>query len=166
MRGTQPPRRPFASRWRPAAAACRPTIWGVARAEHNLGRWLLRQGRLDEARGLLLQAQTTRRAKLAPGHGEQVDSALLLAELALREGRTERAVAAVAEAAEHEATLRAPRRIALWRMQALLLAAQGDAAAAQQRRQATLDLAQRTWPPGHGSLRRLQRELAAAPSPR
>lgn len=137
----------------------------VARAEHNLGRWLLRQGRLDEARGLLQQALATRRAKLAPGQGDRVDSELLLAELALRQGRVAEAAAGLAEVATHEATLRPPRRIALWRAQGLLLAAQGDAVAAQQRRQAALELAQRTWPAGHGALRRLQRELAAPAPP-
>ncbi len=134
----------------------------VARAQHNLGRWLLRQGRPDEARPLLEQALATRRARLPPDHADRVDSQITLAELDLAQGRRAAAEAALDSATAHEATLRPARRIGLLRAQGLLRGAQGDAAGALARHAQALALGQHTWPAAHPALRRLRLDAAAA----
>jgi serine/threonine-protein kinase len=138
---------------------------GVARARHNLGRWLLHQGRIGEAGPLLEQAALVRRSVLAPDQDDRLDSELTLAELALAGGDVGVAQAALARAAEHEPAMRAPRRVALWRIQALALRAQRQPGLARARLQAALTLAGQTWPARHIGLLRLRldvAELAAA----
>jgi serine/threonine-protein kinase len=131
---------------------------GLARARHNLGRWLLRQGRLGEAEPLLQQAAQARRNVLAADHDDRLDSELTLAELALTAGDGAAARAALAQVASYEPAMRAPRRIALRRAQALALRAQSQPA--QARLQAALTLAGQTWPARHIGTLRLRLELA------
>lgn len=134
----------------------------VARAQHNLGRWLLREGRVAESRPLLAQAHATRVARLSPMHPERLDSEFSLAELALRSGNLAEAGGRIEALAAHQDEMRAARRIALWRVQGLIANARGDATAALRHHQAAADLAAQTWPPRHGSQLRLRLELAQA----
>jgi serine/threonine-protein kinase len=130
----------------------------VARAEHNLGRWLMRAGQLDEAGPLLRQAAQTRRARLPATHNERADSAMVLAELALQSGDSAAAQAELALVVPDQ--LRPPRRIALLRMQGLLLAAQGRKDEALQRLAAALQQARQQLHADHPQLLRLRLDLA------
>lgn len=144
------------------SARLKPDDPSLARARHNLGRWLLRQGRPDEARPLLEQALATRRARLPAGHADRVDSDITLAELDLVQGQRAAAEAALASASVHAAALRPARRIGLLRAQGLLRSAQGDAAGALAHHAEALALGQNTWPASHPALRRLRLDAAAA----
>lgn len=130
----------------------------VARAEHNLGRWLMRAGRLDDAEPLLRQAAQTRRVRLPATHGDRADAALVLAELALLRGHVAAAQAEIAPLVPEQ--LRPLRRIALLRMQGLLLAAQAQPAPALQRLTAALQLARQQLHREHPQLLRLRLDLA------
>jgi len=141
-------------------AALKPEDLSLARARHNLGRWLLRAGRLAEAGPLLAQAATVRRTRLPAGHMDRIDSELTLAELALAEGQPAEAEHSLAAAATHEAQLRPLRRVALWRAQALLARRQGQLDAALAKQNAALHLALANVGPSHPVLLRLRVELA------
>lgn len=65
----------------------------LARAEANLGRWLLRNGQAAEARPLVLQSSAVREQRLPPAHVDRQESRLLQAQLALAEGRLDDAEA-------------------------------------------------------------------------
>lgn len=134
----------------------------IARAQHNLGRWLLREGRLGEARALLTQALAARSARLAPKHQERIDSEIALAEVQLRSGEVAQADARMQTLLPLEPEMRDTRRITLSRLQGLLATAGGDTALALQRHQAAADLAARILPSGHGAQLRLRLDLAAA----
>lgn len=134
----------------------------IARAQHNLGRWLLRQGRLAEARTLLTSSLSARAAKLAPRHQERIDSEISMTELQLRSGELAEAGTRLQALAVLEPEMRDTRRITLLRVQGLLATAKGDPATALQRHQAAADLAARALPPGHGAQLRLRLDLAAA----
>ena len=99
---------------------------GLARAEHNLGRWLLRQGDAAAARPLLLAALQSRQAKLPAGHDDIVNSLLLMAEAELLLRRPGEAQALANALLLLEPQLPPMRQAALWRLQALLLKASGD----------------------------------------
>jgi len=103
---------------------------GLARAGHNLGRWLLRQGDADAARPLLQAALQSRQAKLPAGHDDIANSQLLLAEAELLMRRPEEAQAIANALLPLEPKLPPMRQAALWRLQALLLQASGDRAGA------------------------------------
>jgi len=103
---------------------------GLARAGHNLGRWLLRQGDAAAARPLLQAALQSRQAKLPAGHDDIANSQLLLAETELLLRRPEEAQAIANALLLLEPTLPPMRQAALWRLQALLLQARGDRAGA------------------------------------
>ena len=135
---------------------------GVARVQHNLGRWLLRAGRLAEAGPLLEQGAATRAARLAPQHTEALDSTLTLAEWALRSGQVDAARQRIDAAAVFEPGMRATRRITLLRAQGLLLAAQGQAGVALLKHRAAADLARQSLAPGQPAHQRLRLELAMA----
>jgi serine/threonine-protein kinase len=134
----------------------------IARAQHNLGRWLLREGRLSEARALMTQALAARSAKLAPKHQERIDSEIALAEVQLRSGELAEAQARVQALIPLEPEMRDTRRITLARMQGLLATAAGDTGLALQRHQAAADIATRILPPAHGAQLRLRLDLAYA----
>ncbi|MDT8998423.1 serine/threonine-protein kinase [Paucibacter sp. APW11] len=59
----------------------------IARAQHNLARWLLRQGRAADALPLAQAALQGRLARLKPEHQDCVDSRLLMTELSLNLGQ-------------------------------------------------------------------------------
>jgi hypothetical protein len=109
---------------------------GIARAEAALGRWLLNHGRIDEARPLLAQARSTRLARLAPEHGDRVESDLLDAQLALAHGQVAQVEALLMALEGREAQLRASQRVDRLRLLGELRGAQGrfaDAVALQSR---------------------------------
>jgi serine/threonine-protein kinase len=134
----------------------------LARAQHNLGRWLLRAGRLAEARPLLEACDAARQARLPAGHPDRVDSRITLAEWWLASGDAAAAQRALQEASSHEATLSPMRRTALWRVQARLAQARGEHAQALHLLQDALALATRTAGAAHPGLRRLRAELTEA----
>ena len=103
---------------------------GLARASHNLGRWLLRQGDAAAARPLLQAALQSRQATLPAGHDDIANSQLLLAEAELLLRRPEQAQAIANALLPLEPQLPPMRQAALWRLQALLLQASGDLAGA------------------------------------
>ncbi len=103
---------------------------GLARAEHNLGRWLLRQGDAAAARPLLQAALLSRQARLPAGHDDIVNSQLLMAEAELLLRRPGEAQAIANVLLPLEPQLPPMRQAALWRLQALLLKAGGDRAGA------------------------------------
>lgn len=103
---------------------------GLARAEHNLGRWLLRQGDAEAARPLLQAALQLRQAKLPAGHDDIVNSLLLMAEAELLLRRPGEAQAIATALLPLEPQLPPMRQAALWRLQALMLKASGDRAGA------------------------------------
>nr|WP_316639888.1 serine/threonine-protein kinase [uncultured Roseateles sp.] len=138
----------------------KPDDLSLARAQHNLGRWLLRAGRLDEARPLLEQAAALRRAKLPAAGNDRIDAELSLAESRLLDGDLPAAEAGVAFVAAQEGRLQPLRRVALWRAQALLARQRGATSQALERQQAALQLASATVGPGHPVLLRLRIELA------
>ncbi len=134
----------------------------LARAQHNLGRWLLRAGRLAQARPLLEASDAARQARLPAGHPDRVDSRITLAECWLASGDATVAERVLQEAASHAAALSPMRRAALWRTQALLAQSRGEHHQAVHQLQEALALATRTAGPAHPSLRRLRAELAQA----
>jgi serine/threonine-protein kinase len=141
-------------------AALKPDDLSLARARHNLGRWLLRAGRLAEAQPLLAQAAAARRARLPASHMDRIDSELVLAEAALALDRLPEAQRGLAEAAAQEAQMRPLRRVALLRAQALLALRQAQTEAALAKQAAALQLALASVGPGHPVLLRLRIELA------
>ena len=132
----------------------------VARAEHNLARWLLRAGRRLEAWPLLDSSSQTRRAKLPPAHNEAVDANILRAEWHIAAGQADAAKALLDGLAAQEAALNPTRRATLWRAQALLThARREDAAAVDLQRQALQGMLER-GSPHNPRLLLLQVELA------
>jgi serine/threonine-protein kinase len=102
----------------------RPDDLAIPRAEVSLARWLLGEGRSDEARPLVAQASATRKARLAPDHGDMVDSQLLEAQLALAEGRLAPAEALLTALEPRQASLRTWLRVERWRLLGVLRLAQ------------------------------------------
>jgi len=141
-------------------AALGPDDLSLARARHNLGRWLLRADRLAEAAPLLVQAAVARRTRLPAGHMDRIDSELALAELALAQGQPAEAERSLAAAAAQEAQMRPLRRVALGRAQALLARQQSQLDAALSKQDAALQLALAKVGPSHPVLLRLRIELA------
>ena len=107
-----------------------PDDLSVARAEHNLARWLLRANRRAEGGPLLDSSSATRRAKLPPTHNEAADANILRAEWHIAAGQVDAAKALLAGLATQEAGLSPTRRAYLRRAQALLAHARGEGAAA------------------------------------
>jgi serine/threonine-protein kinase len=107
-----------------------PDELSVARAEHNLARWLLRAGRRAEGGPLLESSATTRLSKLPPAHNEAADAAILRTEWLIAAGQADAAETLLARLAAQEVALSPTRRANLRRAQALLAHARGDAAAA------------------------------------
>jgi len=103
---------------------------GLARAEHNLGRWLLRQGDAAAARPLLQAALQSRQARMPAGHDDIASTLLLLAEAELLLRRPAQAQAIAEALLPLEPQLPPMRQAALWRLQGLLLQAGGDRAGA------------------------------------
>ncbi|MDP1899598.1 MAG: tetratricopeptide repeat protein [Rubrivivax sp.] len=134
----------------------------LARAHHNLGRWLLRAARLAEARPWLEQSDAARQARLPAGHPDRVDSRIALAEGWLASGDAGAAERFLIEPASREAALSPMRRVALWRAQALLAHARHQGAQALRKQQEALALATRTVGPAHPGLQRLRLEVAEA----
>jgi len=143
-------------------AALKPDDLSLARARHNLGRWLLRAGRLAEAQPLLEEAAVQRRKRLPAAHNDRIDSELTLAEAALLQGDSSTAAAGVALVQAQEAALRPLRRVALLRLQGLLASHLRQAQQALEHHQAALQLALATVAPEHPSLRRLRLDVAEA----
>ncbi|WIT11731.1 serine/threonine-protein kinase [Paucibacter sediminis] len=143
-------------------AALKPDDLSLARARHNLGRWLLRAGRLAEAQPLLEEAAVQRRKRLPAVHNDRIDSELTLAEAALLQGDSSTAAAGVALVQAQEAALRPLRRVALLRLQGLLASHLQQAQQALEHHQAALQLALATVAPEHPSLRRLRLDVAEA----
>jgi len=143
-------------------AALKPDDLSLARARHNLGRWLLRAGRLAEAQPLLEEAAVQRRKRLPAAHNDRIDSELTLAEAALLRGDSSTAAAGVALVQAQEAALRPLRRVALLRLQGLLASHLRQAQQALEHHQAALQLALATVAPEHPSLRRLRLDVAEA----
>lgn len=143
-------------------AALKPDDLSLARARHNLGRWLLRAGRIAEAQPLLEEAAMQRRKRLPAAHNDRIDSELTLAEAALLRGDSSTAAAAVARVRAQEATLRPLRRVALLRLQGLLASHLGQAQQALEQHQAALQLALATVAPEHPSLRHLRLDVTKA----
>jgi len=143
-------------------AALKPDDLSLARARHNLGRWLLRAGRLAEAKPLLEEAAVQRRKRLPAAHNDRIDSELTLAEAALLRGDSSTAAAGVALVQAQEAALRPLRRVALLRLQGLLASHLRQAQQALEHHQAALQLALATVAPEHPSLRRLRLDVAEA----
>jgi len=139
-----------------------PADLGLARGRHNLGRFLLRQGRLAEARPLIATAREARAARLPAGHRERVDSALLQAELEVAAGQLAAAAAALAEVQPHEPSLSPLRRAALERARALLAIRQGKRADALARHEQALKLAASELRSGHPGLQLYTIDLAEA----
>jgi serine/threonine-protein kinase len=134
----------------------------IARGQHNLGRWLMRQGRLDEAAPILSASLAARAARLGPKQQERIDAEIVMAELLLRRGELADAAARAESLAEREADMRDSRRINLMRLQGLVASAQGDTRLALAKHRAAAELAARLLPPGHGAQLRLQLDLADA----
>lgn len=132
----------------------------LARAEHNLARWLLRNGRRAEAGPLLESSANTRLAKLPPAHNEAADARLLQAEWHLADGEDAAAAALLAGLAAQQDALSPMRRAGLWRAQALLAQAQGLGAAAVDLQRRALQLMQERGGPRNPRLLLLQIELA------
>lgn len=132
----------------------------LARARHNLGRWLMRAGQLTEAEPLLTLAAEQRNKRLPPAHNERVDSALALTELALSQGRIDRAQTQLALAEAQTARLPPLRQVGLRRVQALLARQQGQPALALETLGAALKLALGQIGPRHPALLRLRLEQA------
>jgi serine/threonine-protein kinase len=116
----------------------------IARARHNLARVLLAQGRNGDARDLAQAALAQRLELLPPGHGERVDSLLLVARIELADGRLQPARLAVARVqAEADAggPALAPAVTARWHeARAELDQAAGNLAGAMAWRQQQLDV--------------------------
>jgi hypothetical protein len=102
----------------------------LARAQRNLGHWLLRSGRLAEARPWLDASAATRLAKLPPQHGDAVDAHIALAEWHLASGELPAAEVHLGAADSHEAGLGHLRRASLRRAQAQLARARQQLPAA------------------------------------
>jgi len=132
----------------------------IARGQQNLGRWLMRAGRLAEARTLLDASQATRAAKLPPSHDEVLGGLLTRAELELADHHPAAAQAALDGIAPHEAELRPLRKVAYWRAQGLLHEARGDHEAARAAAQKALAAALERVDPAHPTVLRLRLELA------
>ena len=137
-----------------------PDDLSVARAEHNLARWLLRAGRRAEVGPLLESSATTRLAKLPATHNEVVDTQILRAEWLLAAGDVDAAQTRLAGLAAQEAALSPTRRANLWRAQALLARARGQGAAALDWQRRALQLTQERGSPLNPRLLMLQVELA------
>jgi len=143
----------------------KPDDLSVARARHNLGRWLQRSGQSAAAEPLLSESSALRRSRLPPAHPDRIDSDLAIAEWHLAQGHVAAAGALIATVAAKEAQMRPMRRAALWRAQSLLARQQGDLPAALARAQAALELARATGGEGHPSLLRLRIEAAELSPP-
>jgi serine/threonine-protein kinase len=137
-----------------------PDDLSVARAEHNLARWLLRAGRRVEAGPLLDSSATTRLAKLPPTHNEAADARILRSEWHIAGGQRDAAQQLLAGLAAQEAALSPTRRANLWRVQALQAYERGDAAAAVEWQRRALQLTQERGSPLNPRLLMLQLELA------
>lgn len=135
---------------------------GVARVQHNLGRFLLREGRLPEAMALTQKALATRLARQSAAHSDTAMSRLLLAELHLRRSEADAAAAMLQQVLPHEAELPAPRRPLVARMAAQLAQARGQHDEALAHWQRSWQLALRHLPPTHASRLRLGLECAQA----
>lgn len=134
---------------------------GIARAQHNLARWLVRHGRLAEARPLVEASLAVRESRLPAGHDEVVVGRLLRAELALAQGQGDVARGLLDGLAAVEAAMLPVRRGALARAQALALEASGrgeEALALRRQAQALLD---ESLPQGHVLALAARLELAA-----
>lgn len=134
----------------------------IARAQHNLARWLMRQGRLPEALSLTRAALQSRQARLKPDHQECIDSGLQLAELAIEAGQAQQAAELLAPLQALRPQMRALRQAQLQRVEARLALLQLQPAAAAERLQAALQALQQQLLPNHLDLLRTQLLLARA----
>jgi serine/threonine-protein kinase len=131
----------------------------LVRGQHNLGRFLLRQGQPAAARPLLEQAAAVRAQRLAPSHRDRVESMLALAELAAAIADAPALRERLSELQPHVPVLNPPRVVQHTRLQARLAALQGDRVAALQQAQAAAQAAQ-ALPAEHAE--RLRAELGLA----
>lgn len=134
----------------------------IARAEHNLARWLLREGRAGLARPLAEAALAARTALLASGHRDRLDSELQAAALALAEGRAEAAAALLSPLAAPATPMRDGHRLLWLRLQGRLASQQGRHEQARQHYAEAEALAPRVWPGPHPAHAGFGVERAAA----
>ena len=134
----------------------------VARARHNLGRLLLRMGRLDEARELLQAGLALRLQRQGDSHSDTTASRLVLVELHLARHDLAGAQAVLQQAQAAPTVLPAARRAALARAQAQVAAAQGDHQAALAHAQQALAQADQAYAAGHPARVTIALELAQA----
>lgn len=120
----------------------------LVRAQHNLGRFLLRQGQPTQARPLLEQAAVVRARRLVPADRDRIESALALAELAAATADRAAMQAELAALQPVLVSLNPSRRVQHDRLQARLAALQGDAAASLRHAEAAVQVAQ-ALPPVH-----------------
>jgi serine/threonine-protein kinase len=134
----------------------------IARAEHNLARWLLREGRPEEARPLADAAAAVRRTALARDHAEHVGSALQQAEVMLALGEWPQAAAALAPWQADVPQWRRSQQLQWHRLQGRLSLAQGHGAEALVHYARAEALAPRVWAGRHPARAALAVEQADA----
>nr|MCU0957826.1 tetratricopeptide repeat-containing serine/threonine-protein kinase [Hydrogenophaga sp.] len=134
----------------------------IARAEHNLARWLLREGRPEEARPLAEAAAAVRRTALSRDQAEHVGSALQQAEVMLALGETPQAAAALAPWQGDVPRWRRPQQLQWHRLQGRLALAQGRGTEAVAHYAQAEALAVRMWPARHPARAALAVEQADA----
>jgi len=114
----------------------------VKRAELNLGRWLVRQGRDAQGRPLLQSAVDSAARRLPEGHDERANVNLGLAEADVLAGRLDDAARRMAQIAALPSALRTARRAQLLSLQGRLASAQGQPAQALARQREAHSLLQ------------------------
>jgi serine/threonine-protein kinase len=147
----------------------------VARAQHNLGRVLLRAGKTDEAAPLILAARQTRDLHLIGSAPDRLSSHALAIELDLARGDIEAARRAAATLTDgiQDADLPAAARANIERAFAALAVAVGDEAALIKAHESALKALREALPADHPkvalaelilaeSLQRSQPEVAAS----
>lgn len=133
----------------------------LVRAQHNLGRFLLRQGQLAEARPLLEHAAAVRARRLGPTDRDRVESTLALAELAAAQADRPALQAQLAALQPVLGVLNPPRQVQHARLQARAAALQGDGAASLRQAEAAVQAAQ-ALPPAHAERLRAALDLVQA----